>query len=556
MMSAINGFLKDRKNVILLVLFVVFAAGEFIYSTYVGLILLFAFLVFGVLSTVWKSKQARFLALFLLLVLSFLNIVANGVKFGIDFSGGTRLPVVLEKAVSEDTMGEILSIIKNRASVLGLTEVKVRAIGNSQIDVEVPGTDENLIRTIENVLSHQGVFQGIVDGKVALSGEDILPGTIYSVPPSGLRDADWGVSFSITRTGAENFADAVKGKANYPLYMFLDRPRAAAIFISMEDLKGEKTISDKDAPGIADKALKLEGMDIQLHILDDFNFSEANISANGTKAIISASLDSETKEKIRALGFNLSEVQNISPVIRASTSLRSLAIERWEAIGLLSAPSLSPDITLGLPSYSYTISGSTQGAGSERAANAQEEVKKITSILKGGSLPVQISIGSRISIPAPLGQQFLQLSAFGVIAAIVAISLFVSLRYMRLKIIAPILAVSISELVILVSLLGSFTIDLATMAGILAAIGVGVDAQIVITDELLKKEGKNHEEKLNYAFDIITTGVVVAVVAMVPLLFSGMVEVIGFALSTIIGSLLGFMISRPVYALLVERIIE
>ncbi|MDD5337300.1 MAG: preprotein translocase subunit SecD, partial [Candidatus ainarchaeum sp.] len=61
---------------------------------------------------------------------------------------------------------------------------------------------------------------------------------------------------------------------------------------------------------------------------------------------------------------------------------------------------------------------------------------------------------------------------------------------------------------------------------------------------------------LNQAFDIITTNVVVAVVAMIPLLFSGMVEIIGFALSTIIGSLLGFMLSRPVYALLVEKLME
>ncbi|VVB97901.1 Protein-export membrane protein SecD [uncultured archaeon] len=239
----------------------------------------------------------------------------------------------------------------------------------------------------------------------------------------------------------------------------------------------------------------------------------------------------------------------------SSSASSTTVIEQWPAIGLLSAPFLSTDVSGGLPSYSYSITGSVSGA-TDRTTAATDEVKKITSILKGGSLPVQISLGSETSIPAPLGQQFLQLSIIGILAAIVAIALFVSVRYWHLKIIAPILLVSISELLILVSLLGSFTIDLAAMAGILAALGVGVDAQIVITDELLKKEGKNHEEKLNHAFNIITTNVIVAVVAMLPLLFSGMVEIIGFALSTIIGSLLGFMISRPVYALLVERIIE
>lgn len=550
-------FIKDRKNLFLLALFALFAIGEFVYAKYVGLILLLAFFMFGALSTIWKSKNARFLSLALLIALSFSNILINGVKFGIDFSGGTRIPVILEKPVNEDTMGEMVQIIKSRASVLGLSEVKVRAVGSSEIDVEVPGTNEALIKNIEDVLSHQGVFQGIVDGMVALSGEDILPGTIYAIPPSALGGADWGVGFSVTRTGAEAFSSTVKGKAEYPLYMFLDRPRNAAVFISLDDLKGGKAISDKDAIDIANKSLRLDGYDISLYILDDFSFLlPENSTANGTRAIVSSSLDNATKSRIRALGFNLSEVENISPEFRVSTSSRSSAIDKWPAIGLLSAPRLSPGITEGLPSYSYSITGAAQGVGTERSLNAQQEVNRITSILKGGSLPVQISLGSRTSIPAPLGQQFLQLSVIGILASILAISLFVSIRYRHLRIILPILAVSISELIILVSLLGSFTIDLAAMAGILAAIGVGVDSQIVITDELMKKEGRNHEEKLDHAFEIITTNVAVAVVAMIPLLFSGMVEIIGFALSSIIGSLLGFMISRPVYALLVERIIE
>lgn len=551
-MMTINEFVSDKRNIAILLLFALFGAGIIIYSKYVGILLLFAFLVFGIISTWSKGKTTRFLVLFLLLILSLENIFVNGVKFGIDFSGGTRLPIVLEKAVDENTMNEILQMIKNRASVLGLTQVKVRAVGNSQIDVEVPGTDEELIKTIEDVLSHQGVFQGIIEGKTAISGTDILPGTIYSVPSTSLRDADWGVAFSVTKAGANNFAKIAKGQANKPLYMFLDRPKNSSIFISISDLKSGNILLDKEAIEIANKSLLLENENIELFIIDDFDFNSTNVSGNRTKAIVSKNLDNLTKSKIKSLGFNLSEVENISPVFRIGAIEHSSIIERWEVIGLLSAPILSSGVTEGLPSYSYSISGSVSGS---EYALAQKEMRKITSILKGGSLPVQISLGSRTSIPAPLGEQFLKLSLFGVVAAILAISIFVSLRYMQLKIIVPILAVSISELIILISLLGSFTIDLAAMAGILAAIGVGVDAQIVITDELMKKEGKNNDEKLKYAFNIITVNVIVAVVVMLPLLFSGMVEIIAFALSTIIGSLLGFMLSRPVYALLVEKII-
>jgi preprotein translocase subunit SecD len=132
----------------------------------------------------------------------------------------------------------------------------------------------------------------------------------------------------------------------------------------------------------------------------------------------------------------------------------------------------------------------------------------------------------------------------------------VALRYHEVKTVLPMLAISFAELIILMAILGLFTIDLAGMAGILAAIGVGVDAQIVVTDELLKK-GDDARTRMEKAFRIITTSVTVGVVAMLPLLlFSGLVEVIGFATATVLGSLLGLFISRPAYGVIAERLFE
>ncbi|MDD5337499.1 MAG: hypothetical protein PHS02_03360, partial [Candidatus ainarchaeum sp.] len=142
--------LSEKRNQLLLALFALFLVGIVIYSAYAGLIILFAFFLFGMFSTIWKNKTARFLSLALLIVLALANVAINGVKFGIDFSGGTRIPVVLEHPVDQTTMNDMVQIIKSRASVLGLTEVSVRAVGTSQIDVEVPGTNENLIKNIED----------------------------------------------------------------------------------------------------------------------------------------------------------------------------------------------------------------------------------------------------------------------------------------------------------------------------------------------------------------------------------------------------------------------
>jgi len=556
-------FLRNKKIQVMAVLFILLLAGIVAYSKFSGLLLIAALLVFGTLSIIWKEKEVKIAGLVALVLLSLLNMGLNGMKFGIDFSGGTRIPVILEHSVDQETMNELVQTIKKRASVLGLTEVKVRSVGSMEIDVEIPSSDESQIKFIEEILSHQGVYLGIVDGKIALSGDNIYSTSIRASTAQELQysGADWGVDFSINKEGGEQFAKVVKGKANYPVYMFLDRPNDAAIFISYADFEktAPETATKQALVATAEDALRLEEKDIKLYFLEDVEGNSSILPAtNQTKALISDNTPQATKDWLVSQGFVLLEfpAEDVAPSFEQFTTDKP-AIKEWKSVGLLSAPVLSAQITTGVASYGYQITGSAQETGSARTAAITENVKRIESILKGGSLPVKISLGSRTSLPASLGSEFLKLSIVAIALSLVVISLFIGLRYMNIKATLPIIAISISELIILLSTLGSFTIDLAAMAGIIAAIGVGVDAQIVITDEIMKKEEKtNIEEKIEHAFDIIKMNMVVAIVAMLPLLFSGLVEVIGFSVSTILGSLLGFLLSRPTYAVIVEEIIE
>ena len=169
---------------------------------------------------------------------------------------------------------------------------------------------------------------------------------------------------------------------------------------------------------------------------------------------------------------------------------------------------------------------------------------------------MQISLGSETRIPAPLGEKFLQWSIIGALAALGAVALVIAIRYWNLKLLLPILFICFAEVTILIAVVGAFTIDLGAFAGIIAAIGVSVDAQIVITDELLKKDGAPASKKLERAFAIVVSTATIAIIAMLPLLlFSGLPEVVGFATSTILGSLLGVLISRPAYAAFVENVV-
>lgn len=517
------------------------------------------------------AKDRRVLMLLAITLAAIALVFLNGgLKFGIDFSGGIRVPIVLEKPTDPVTMEMMVNTIKTRTSTFGLTEVKVRPVGDSEIYVEVPKSNTALVKQLESLLSHQGIYQGIVDGKVAIDGNDIYSDSIYKLSQAQLRgSAQWGVSFSVSQRGQERFARTVKGKANYPLYMYLDRPEDSIVVVSENDLLYTVSNATKQAGVLgsdvairaATEALAMNGSDIRIYLDDSILSGEIlpKPATNRTRAIVSSGASPELKRRLNASGFVVFERTPDEMRPRYSPQQQGgYLVNEWAAVGLKSAPTLSPSVTEGVPSFSYSITGGAEGIGAGLTKDADTKARETESILKGGALPVQISIGSVVDIPAPLGEEFKRLSVIGALFALLSISIMVAIRYRTAKVVLPIILISLNELVILVAIIGSFSIDLAAMAGIIAAIGVSVDAQIVVTDELLKhKVAGGLEQRLEGAFDIIVTNVIVAVVAMLPLLlFSGLVEIIGFATSTILGSLLGLFISRPAYGAIVEKLFE
>ncbi|MBD3210018.1 hypothetical protein GF318_01410 [Candidatus Micrarchaeota archaeon] len=567
-------FLTNKKFLLIGFLLIAFLAGIFVYPVHAGTLMIFALLIFGTLTLMWKEPHIKIAGLVVLVILALANIGVNGMKYGIDFSGGTRIPIVLDRSVDQETMNGLVQTIKKRISVLGLTEAKVRAIGDSEINVEIPSSDPENVAFIEETLSKQGVFQGIVDGKVAVSGEHIFPSSIRPLAPQELvrqgkrgpdgqlYPPDWGVSFSVDREGAEQFAEAAKGKADYPVYLYLDRPTDAALFYERSQFKKyvRQDSGERETLNALEDALKMEdNQSIPVYIVEDLpgNFSAPG---NNTRAIVSANASPATRDTLSDAGFAVTEKTEKEMVPEFSrTGSGVLVVNRLEAVGLLTAPILSSGVADGTSlSYTYQITGSVEATDAQTKAElAAEEVKSIESILKGGALPVQISLGSRTTLPASLGSEFLKMSLVAIAVALLTIAVVVGLRYRNLQATMPIVLISLAELTILLSILGSFTIDLAAMAGIIAAIGVGVDAQVVITDELLKRDNRSTSEKIDLAFGIIKTNATVAIFSMLPLLlFSGLVEIINFAISTILGSLLGYMLTRPAYAAIAQKAIS
>ena len=208
------------------------------------------------------------------------------------------------------------------------------------------------------------------------------------------------------------------------------------------------------------------------------------------------------------------------------------------------------------------ISGPGFGVNQQDAAvNTAQNMKRLQTILITGSLPVKLNIVKIDAISPVLGEEFVKNAILMSLLAIASVAIVVGVRYWKLLIAIPILITMLSEVIILLGVAAfiGWNIDLAAIAGILVAIGTGVDDQIVITDETLKggtSNVYNWKEKVKRAFVIIMLAYATVVVAMIPLIFAGAGLLKGFAITTIIGVTIGVFVTRPAYSAFVEIMLK
>jgi preprotein translocase subunit SecD len=206
-----------------------------------------------------------------------------------------------------------------------------------------------------------------------------------------------------------------------------------------------------------------------------------------------------------------------------------------------------------------SISGSETGTTrNEAIENAKLEMKKLQTILITGSLPYKLEIEKLDRISPRLGEQFTRQLLIASLFAIVAVSLIVFVRYRKIKTALALVLVSLSEVLIILGFatLIKWNLDLPSIAGIIAAIGTGIDSQLIILDEARDKS-ESIKQRIKKALFIITTAFATTFVALIPL--TGVLSFMGigaasagllkgFAVTTLIGITTGVLISRPAFA--------
>jgi preprotein translocase subunit SecD len=232
---------------------------------------------------------------------------------------------------------------------------------------------------------------------------------------------------------------------------------------------------------------------------------------------------------------------------------------------LITSPEVADELATGQASTDVQISG-TEATKEE----AQAQAKSIHTLLQSGALPVKVKIVGVSSVSAELGDQFINGALIAGVLALLVIAAIIILRYRNPILVIPIMLTSIAELILILGTAAviSWNIDLAAIAGILAAIGTGVDDQIIITDEVIKgfsekKKIAGVRKHIKSAFFIIFAAAGTLIAAMLPLFYigfsrgaTGIGVLSGFAFTTVLGVLIGIFITRPVYAKFIEMMLD
>ncbi len=207
------------------------------------------------------------------------------------------------------------------------------------------------------------------------------------------------------------------------------------------------------------------------------------------------------------------------------------------------------------PIYSWQ---SSTGAGDEGKAKAQQ----LQIHLRAGALPVNVEIIGAGHVDAALGTQFKNESVLAGLIALLAVAFVVYRKYHQKEILIPMVGTSLSEVIMILGVAAAigWQLDLPSIAGIIAAIGTGIDHLVIITDEVLY-EGKLPPTKvylsrITKAFSIILAAAATTVIAMGPLVLMGFGSLKGFAITTIIGVFIGVVIARPVYGKMINEVLK
>lgn len=431
----------------------------------------------------------------------------TNIKQGLDLQGGARVMIQPQgENVTDDTIQQIIDTLQTRISAFGLQEMDIRPVtvqGQRYVQIELAGANT---QDLTELINRTGRFEArmpitVQDQRTIQLGSESYEATVQDSQVQ-IDGETYSVNDTFTLSAGQRDVQ----------FTYTNNTENGAVLSAL-------AFSGEDVLGV-DINSRASGIQKQG---DSYQF-QFQVSVTDTAAQRVTDIAQTFPKGTR----NLQGAQLV--LFLDDSQISSLGI----ANSFQDSPVQQPVIT----------------GGAQTQEEAAKEMRELKSVLKSGALPVPIEIVSQNSVSATLGSQFLQTAIFAILVAIAAVALVIYLRYRDPGIVIPLTMTGFSELVMIFGFAAAvgWTIDLPSIAGIIAAIGTGVDDQIIITDERGRERLKSLKKRFKRAFFIIFTSAASTIGAMIPLTRIGAGTIEGFAVTTIIGVVIGVLITRPAYA--------
>ncbi len=519
----------------------------------------------------------------------------TNLNYGLDLEGGSWLQIKLQGAVAqvdadpgtivkqmvESTIGTSIEITdvnipsdgssngqtyvtfttddyftQSQIDLLGLGQATINRKGN-MTEVTLYSTKESLIVAfLSNSLNTEVVPIAYTDGiqyeiRTAVSEQE-LQDLMATVGGSIVKNTDGTLKYreGVTTETRDMTKDILSDKLNSLGLKDIPVRTVGEDYILIDfagiDLATAKDIAEK--PGKFEIRIQTTGND-SVHVLygDDIE----SVGVPGFH-------DGQWNTPFRLTETGALALQRIAIETGASDNPEAHWLNMYLDDNMVYSAPLSPSAAERLKQFPIYAWESSTGGDEESKIQAEQ----LQIHLRAGALPVNVELVGSGHVDAALGKQFKTQSVMAGLLSLLAVAFVVFRRYHQKEILVPMVATSISEIFMILGFAGAvgWQLDLPSIAGIIAVIGTGIDHLVIITDEVLH-EGKLPPTKvylarISKAFAIIFAAAATTTIAMSPLVVMGFGALKGFAITTIVGVMIGVLVARPVYGIVIKEVLQ
>jgi len=435
----------------------------------------------------------------------------TNLNLGLDVISGTKYLLEPEnKTLIEKT----IKVLESRTDLLGLKETTIK-----QTDSHVEIDTASSLEEIQNLLK-EGKFEAKISREVVLSNNTgtLTLGQKYSVKLNDSEIEIDNITLKMNQTSKLNGIE-------FEVYN-ITNDSALLLFTTFtgDDIK---FVCIREQPGICvSRIVKVENgwqFSFQINVTDESAIRFANIT-NDMKIKTDSSGNNYLDGKIL---FFLDD--RLITELNIASELKGKTFE-------------SPAIT---------------GFRTDKDSAVREQLM-LKSVLQSGALPTSLKIIKTEEI-SPLLGNFFESSIIGLIIIVIISSVFIFFMHRNMKVLIPNIIWIFSEAFIITVITGMiWIIDLFSVIGIIFVILKCMTDNIIIINEMLSKvkEIDTMKQRIKKISSVINYSSIIIIVAVIPVLFINNNALRGFVISVILGSLISFIITKPAFARINEKLLE